>query len=83
MRHLAQKLTKLHRLNHAATLGKTMPRQMSSIPGKQTWCSNHVIQHLFLPKHRSKSSALLVGKSEEQAGPDIGQSAPHLQQESG
>ena len=36
MKHLAAKLPELHRLHHAATLGKTMPRQMSSIQGEQT-----------------------------------------------
>ena len=34
---LAAKLPKLPRLHHAATLGNTMPRQMSSIQGKHTY----------------------------------------------
>ena len=35
MKHIAAKLPELQRLHFAATLGKTMPRQMSSIQGKQ------------------------------------------------
>ena len=36
-KHLAARLRELHKLHLVATLGKTMPRQMSSIQGKQTY----------------------------------------------
>ena len=35
--HLAAKLRELHKLHLVATLSKTMPRQMSSMQGKQTY----------------------------------------------
>ena len=41
LKHLAANLSQLHKLNHAATLGQTMPRQMSSIQGKQTCLTLH------------------------------------------
>ena len=41
--HLAADLPMLHGLQLAATLGKTMPRQMSSIQGKQ----NYMAQQSF------------------------------------
>ena len=36
LKHLAANVSQLHKLNHVATLGTTMPRQMSSIQGKPT-----------------------------------------------
>ena len=82
MKHLAAKLPELQGLHLAASLGKTMPRKMSSMQGKQpTWHSSHVIQHRFFPNHSSTTPALSAGNLEEQPGPDISRLAPHLQQE--
>ena len=41
LKHLAADLSHLHKLKHAATLSKTMPRQMCSIQGKQTCLMLH------------------------------------------
>ncbi len=44
MKHLAAKLSKLHRLHQGDTLGTTMLRQMSGMQGKLTYlCSSQVI----------------------------------------
>ena len=78
MSHLA-KLTMLHRLNHAATLGTTMPRLIHSIQGKQS----HLVQqscHLASLLAQAQQH-LFVGTSDEQARPDSSGLAPHLQQE--
>ena len=81
MKHLAAKLPELHRLNHAATLGKTMPRQMSSIQGEQTCLVQHPFIHdLCLPGAKPHTTCF-AGKFQEHAGPDISRLAPHLQQE--
>ena len=37
MQHLAAKVPELQRLHLAVTLGKTMPRQISSIQGKRSY----------------------------------------------
>ena len=82
MKHLAAQLPELHRLNHAATLGKTMPRQMSSIQGEQTCLVQHpFIRGLCLPEHSSTPPALSAGKFQEHAGPNISRLALHLQEE--
>ena len=80
--HLAAKLRELHRLNLAATLSQSIPRQMSSIQGKQTCLVQQSCHSAsFLASSQQQTPAVFSGKLEEQAGPNISRLAPHLQQE--
>ena len=76
---LAAKLPMLHRLHLAATLGKTMPRRMSSIQGKETCL---VLQYhclgCFFARAQQHNTAYVADKED---GPNISRLAPHLQQE--
>ena len=80
--HLAAKLRELHRLHLAATLSQSIPRQMSSIQGKQTCLVQQSCHSAsFLASSQQQTPAVFSGKLEEQAGPNISRLAPHLQQE--
>ena len=74
-------LPQLHkRLHQAATPGKAMQGPISRTKDEHAWA---LVQHFchLLCKHCSTTSALFAGTSGEQAGPDISQLAPNLQQE--
>ena len=80
VRHLPQKLPKLHRrLHQAATPGKAMQRQTSRPQGKHAY----LMQQSCLrgPFLSSTTPLLTAGHSGEQDGPDISRLAPHLQEE--
>ena len=83
MRHPAQELSKLHRrLHQAATLVRFLDRQKNGTQGKHTclmqqYCCSGP-SHAYTQQHHTCSVA---GKCAEQAGPDISQLAPHLQEE--
>ena len=78
--HLA--LKKHRRLHHIATQGKAIQNQTGSTQGKHT-CMQPLLSRRYpsLSLHRSMTPAVLAGKSEHQAVPDVSQLAPHLQQE--